>query len=686
MSDEKKAKPEDIAEVEEIIAEAVKKTGLKKKIIWEELRTSLFGVLDTVVKSVKAVPAVGYIAVLAEKPIEALAKSAENRKDARKDGWAIEIQKEIRSELNKRYIQRSAQELKNTSSQTIKSFIDDMSKNAITAVFQEARNTSNKITMGVSLLAVVSSSVANPWVLPISGVATAATVLHQRKINKEQITRNVACNDENSKARAKVSDQQSQVLDNAEYYSSIKGFANSMDSAMNSVSDTEIEANRKKNKTILKNRDNNVQINTFWGGVTVVVPLALSYLQGGMSAVMGAGLGVVAASSSCFAMASNAITSYINSKIEREQAVNMFANRLADFKEKDKGFERGNQKSNARDNVIVLSKDLSYQHRDYSVSGAPLIGDDLFKTQSEIVIGPGITILGGASGAGKTTLTTLLKQGAYATTGSVKLGHYECGEFVGEDYKNLDTTVNNIAVAFQGAPEATYLSVGEYIMMENPNADSNKVREIKKLLGIGNNGETGEIDETTSVSRNLSGGQQKRIELARALIKDSPIMILDEPTSGVDEVMSNNIVEYLKELGKEKTIIYITHDAREIEAIGATQAIDIDKKHSEDGKNVIKTFDLSDEESRKNYIEFFENRRQVDVESKTEEIYRIATEEVVLQQIPQDRFVYNKEYAARVRNKLKNREGVDVKKDVSVQNEGVTAKNIQVVSGAGVEL
>ena len=346
MSDEKKAKPEDIAEVEEIIAEAVKKTGLKKKIIWEELRTSLFGVLDTVVKSVKAVPAVGYIAVLAEKPIEALAKSAENRKDARKDGWAIEIQKEIRSEINKRYIQRSAQELKNTSSQTIKSFIDDMSKNAITAVFQEARNTSNKITMGVSLLAVVSSSVANPWVLPISGVATAATVLHQRKINKEQITRNVACNDENSKARAKVGDQQSQVLDNAEYYSSIKGFANSMDSAMNSVSDKEIEANRKKNKTILKNRDNNVQINTFWGGVTVVVPLALSYLQGGMSAVMGAGLGVVAASSSCFAMASNAITSYINSKIEREQAVNMFANRLADFKEKDKEKDKVKDKDN----------------------------------------------------------------------------------------------------------------------------------------------------------------------------------------------------------------------------------------------------------------------------------------------------------------------------------------------------
>lgn len=652
MTDEKKAKPEDIAEVEEIIAEAVKKTGLKKKIIWEELRTSLFGVLDTVVKSVKAVPAIGYLAVLAEKPVEALAKSAENRKYARKDGWAIEIQKEIRSELNKRYIQRSAQELKNTSSQTVKSFIDDMSKNAIVAVFQEARNTSNKITMGVSLLAAVGSSVANPWVLPISGIATAATVLHQRKINREQIEKNVACNDANSKARAKVNDQQSQVLDNAEYYSSIKGFASSMDSSMNSVSDEEIEANRQKNKTILKNMDNNVQINTFWGGVTVVAPLALSYLQGGMSAVMGTGLGVVAASSSCFAMASNAITSYINSKLERKTAINSFANRLADFKEKDKDFERGNQKSHDRDNVIVLSKDLSYQHRDYSVSGAPLSGEDLFKTQSEIVIGPGVTILGGASGAGKTTLTTLLKQGAYATTGSVKLGHYEGEEFVGEDYKNLDTTVNNIAVAFQGAPEATYLSVGEYIMLENPNADPKKVREVKKLLGIGNNGETGEIDENACVSRSLSGGQQKRIELARALIKDSPIMILDEPTSGVDEVMSDRIVDYLKELGKEKTIVYITHDAREIEKIGAVQAIDIDKHHSEDGTNIIKTFDLTDKNTRDEYIKFFENRRNIDMERNANlNDYRIAVDVVSLPK--EDRLVYNKEYLEKVRGKLR---------------------------------
>ena len=75
--------------------------------------------------------------------------------------------------------------------------------------------------------------------------------------------------------------------------------------------------------------------------------------------------------------------------------------------------------------------------------------------------------------------------------------------------------------------------------------------------------------------------------------------------------MSDKIVQHLKELGKEKTIIYITHDAREIEKIGAYQAIDIDKKHDKsNSENLIKRFDLTNEDSQKAYIKFFENRNK----------------------------------------------------------------------------
>lgn len=88
-------------------------------------------------------------------------------------------------------------------------------------------------------------------------------------------------------------------------------------------------------------------------------------------------------------------------------------------------------------------------------------------------------------------------------------------------------------------------------------------------------------------------------------------MILDEPTSGVDEKMSADIVNYLKKL-KDKTIIYITHDAKEIEKIGAYQAVDIGKHSEKDEINTIKTFDLTDRNNRLGFINFFINRKMAE--------------------------------------------------------------------------
>ena len=128
------------------------------------------------------------------------------------------------------------------------------------------------------------------------------------------------------------------------------------------------------------------------------------------------------------------------------------------------------------------------------------------------------------------------------------------------------------------------------------------------MLGIGiENG--GTIDDLKLLSPGvvLSGGEQTRIGLAQALIKDSPIMILDEPTSGVDEKMSEDIVNYLK-AQKDKTIIYITHDPREIDAIGAYQAVDIGKHSKDDEINTIKSYDLTNPETKKDFIKFFSDR------------------------------------------------------------------------------
>jgi len=62
----------------------------------------------------------------------------------------------------------------------------------------------------------------------------------------------------------------------------------------------------------------------------------------------------------------------------------------------------------------------------------------------------------------------------------------------------------------------------------------------------------------------LSGGQRQRIAIARALIRNTPILILDEPTSGLDAASENLVVEALDRLMKDRTTILIAHDLRTV--------------------------------------------------------------------------------------------------------------------------
>ena len=62
----------------------------------------------------------------------------------------------------------------------------------------------------------------------------------------------------------------------------------------------------------------------------------------------------------------------------------------------------------------------------------------------------------------------------------------------------------------------------------------------------------------------LSGGQRQRLALARIFLTDRPIMILDEPTTGLDQVLSFKVMKTLKEKAKNKTVLLVTHNPTEI--------------------------------------------------------------------------------------------------------------------------
>lgn len=169
-------------------------------------------------------------------------------------------------------------------------------------------------------------------------------------------------------------------------------------------------------------------------------------------------------------------------------------------------------------------------------------------------IGRGITLLSGASGAGKSSLLNLLMHSDDVAEGAIRIGTTdEKGHFKGTDYKKLafGEPARNISMSLQGG-KLSQMTVEEYIRLANPQASEELVNRVKDLVGIKEDKDNPSCISPSlmidSGGNNVSGGQINRLNLAQALIKDAPIMILDEPTAGVDATMSENIINYINGL------------------------------------------------------------------------------------------------------------------------------------------
>src|SRR5213594_1268387 len=171
-------------------------------------------------------------------------------------------------------------------------------------------------------------------------------------------------------------------------------------------------------------------------------------------------------------------------------------------------------------------------------------------------IAPG-TRLGivGATGAGKTTLISLLTRFYDPTEGQILLDDVDLRE-----YKLVDLR-RQFAVVLQ-EPVLFSFSIADNIAYAAPGASRDQIvaaaqaadaHEFIERLPQGYETEVGERGVK------LSGGQRQRIALARAFLKDSPVLILDEPTSSVDAKTESAIVEALERLKHGRTVIIISH-------------------------------------------------------------------------------------------------------------------------------
>jgi ATP-binding cassette subfamily C protein/ATP-binding cassette subfamily C protein CydC len=144
----------------------------------------------------------------------------------------------------------------------------------------------------------------------------------------------------------------------------------------------------------------------------------------------------------------------------------------------------------------------------------------------------------GESGAGKSTLLYLLMNLFTPDKGSVAIGG-----------KISAATFNNYIFS---------TSIRANFQMLHENISDEKILSALKICGIENFDIDSPIGEDGA---NLSGGERNRLQIALAIAKDADILILDEPTAGLDKICAEKLIDNLIETTKNRTLIIITHDS-----------------------------------------------------------------------------------------------------------------------------
>lgn len=246
--------------------------------------------------------------------------------------------------------------------------------------------------------------------------------------------------------------------------------------------------------------------------------------------------------------------------------------------------------------ISLTEYDIEFCHVDFGYDSRKILKNVSFcipeKTTTAIV---------GPSGSGKTTICSLIARFYDVQKGSVLIGGHDVKEFT------CDSLLKNISMVFQNV----YLfhdTIRNNICFGKPDATEEEMIQAAKkacchefIMALPEGYDT-IIGEGGS---SLSGGEKQRISIARAILKDAPVIILDEATASVDPENEHLIQNAISELTKGKTIIIIAHRLATIE--NADQILVVD-----DGKIVQRGNhnELAGQEGR--YRRFIETRQRAE--------------------------------------------------------------------------
>jgi len=208
------------------------------------------------------------------------------------------------------------------------------------------------------------------------------------------------------------------------------------------------------------------------------------------------------------------------------------------------------ERPNARE-PQALAGEIEFDHVAFSYDAdAPVLTDVSFRIGAGQMVG-----VVGPTGCGKSTIVSLIPRFYDATAGAVKIDGVDIRDYKFHELRNQIGYVLQEPGLFEG-------SVRENIAYGKKGVTEEQVLEAAKLANAdefiarmphGYDTMIGERGET------LSGGQRQRIGIARAIIRDNPILILDEPTAALDTESEKLVIEALERLMKGRTVITIAH-------------------------------------------------------------------------------------------------------------------------------
>lgn len=289
---------------------------------------------------------------------------------------------------------------------------------------------------------------------------------------------------------------------------------------------------------VLSMQLNSITIMDFiaYGGAALGMIMACSQYAGGKISLAGC-LFIILISADFF-LPMRSLGSFFHVAMNGMAAADKIFN-LLDIDVKGKGEKR------VEEAPVIELKDLSF-----SYDGTREVLRDITFTVPE----GSFTAIAGVSGSGKSTIASLIMGRAKGYSGSLKTGGIEQPEILEESLMETVTYVGHQSPLFKG-------TVRENLLMGKPDADDRALEEVLDRVNLKAflDSENGLETKLQERGENFSGGQRQRLALARALLHDTPVYIFDEATSNIDVESENAILDEIKKLKGEKTVLFITH-------------------------------------------------------------------------------------------------------------------------------